>query len=276
MSTKINAISTKSMPNGAHFTYMEMAIERIESDETIKTKIATELANLKSAFEVEDDCLKVSQKSPLTDRISVADTSRDGFFAGYKSTVKGFLKMPAGELLEAALALDQHLTDYKIDTRAQLDRQTGMMTNFIADLETTYASQIAALGLGAFVTNMKAANDEVRELLAERDTANAAKTAGATRAARQATDDAYRAAIEKVNAYALIEGPADYQSFIDGMNAQIARYKREVLGQTSSSTTPTPETPEDPDPEDPESPDPETPETPDPGQGGESGTPEGV
>ena len=151
-----------------------------------------------------------------------------------------------------------------------------MMTNFIADLETTYASQIAALGLGAFVTNMKAANDEVRELLAERDTANAAKTAGATRAARQATDDAYRAAIEKVNAYALIEGPADYQSFIDGMNAQIARYKREVLGQTSSSTTPTPESPEDPDPEDPESPDPETPETPDPDQGGESGTPEGV
>ena len=52
MSTKINAISTKSMPNGAHFTYMEMAIERIESDETIKTKIATELANLKSAIEV--------------------------------------------------------------------------------------------------------------------------------------------------------------------------------------------------------------------------------
>ena len=79
-----------------------------------------------------------------------------------------------------------------------------------------------------------------------------------------------------MNAYALIEGPTDYQSFIDGMNAQIARYKREVLGQTSSSTTPTPESPESPDPEDPESPDPETPETPDPDQGGESGTPEGV
>ena len=265
MSTKINAINTKSMPNGAHFTYMEMAIERIESDETIKTKIATELANLKSAFKVEDDCLKVSQKSPLTDRISVADTSRDGFFAGYKSTVKGFLKMPAGELLDAALALDQHLTDYKIDTRAQLDRQTGMMTNFIADLETRFATQVELLGLTSFVTNMKEANDEVRALLKERDTANASKETGAMKAARQATDNAYRAAIEKVNAYALIEGPIDYQAFIDGMNAQIARYKREVLGQTSSSTTPTPETPEDPDPE-----------NPDPDQGGESGTPEGV
>ena len=213
----------------------------------------------------EDDCLKISQKNALTDRIGSADTRRDGYYSGYRGSVKGFLKLPAGEMLDAALALDQHMTDYKIDTRAQLDRQTGMMTNFIADLETTYASQIAALGLGAFVTNMKAANDEVRELLAERDTANAAKTAGATRAARQATDDAYRAAIEKVNAYALIEGPTDYQSFIDGMNAQITRYKREVLGQTSSSTTPTPETPEDPDPE-----------NPDPDQGGESGTPEGV
>ena len=167
MSTKIDSIYLGRMPNGAHFTYMELTIERIEEDETVKAKIAAELATLKSAFQVEDDCLKISQKNVLTNRIDSADTRRDGYYSGYKGTVKGFLKLPAGEMLDAALALDQHMTDYKIDTRAQLDRQTGMMTNFIADLETRFATQVELLGLTSFVTNMKEANDEVRALLKE-------------------------------------------------------------------------------------------------------------
>ena len=267
MGTKIDSIYLGKMPNGAHFIYMEMTIERIEEDETVKAKIAAELAALKSAFQVEDDCLKISQKNALTDRIDSADTRRDGYYSGYKGTVKGFLKLPAGEMLDAAQDLDQHMTDYKIDTRAQLDRQTGMMTNFIADLETRFATQVELLGLGTFVTNMKEANDEVRALLKERDTANASKETGAMKAARQATDNAYRAAIEKVNAYALIEGPTDYQAFIDGMNAQIARYKREVLGQSSSQSAPAPETPD---------PTPDEPGDGGSGSGDEGGSPEGI
>lgn len=263
MSTKIDHISLVRMTNGAHYSYMQTTIERIEADETVKTKIATELATLKSAFLVEDENLKTSQKNTLSDQIALSDTQRDGFYTGYKSAVNGFMKLPDGDLLAYAKKLWQHIMDYKIDTKWQLDRQTGMMTNFIADLESKFATEVEALGLTTFVTNMKEANDEVRELLKERDTANATKTVGATKASRQATDDAYRAAIDKVNAYILVEGPTDYQSFIDGMNAQITRYKREVLGQTSSPTTPIPEDPDSSTPEDPD-------------QGGESGTPEGV
>lgn len=267
MGTKIDSIYLGKMPNGAHFTYMGMTIERIEEDETVKGKIETELATLKSALQVEDDCLKVSQKNTLTNQIDSADTRRDSYYSGYRGAVKGFLKLPAGEMLDAAKELDQHMTDYKIDTRSQLDRQTGMMTNFIADLETKFSTQVGLLGLTTFVTNMKAANDEVRALLKERDTANASKEVGAMKAARQATDDAYRAAIEKVNAYALIEGAASYQAFIDGMNAQIVRYKREVLGQTATSTPTDPSTPE---------PTPETPEETNPDDGSEGGSPEGI
>lgn len=267
MNKKINGISTKSMSNGAHYSYMLATIERIEAEETVKIKIATELANLKSAFQVEDENLKTSQKNTLTDQISLSDTRRDGFYTGYKSAVKGFLKMPEGEMLENAKSLWQHITDYQIDTKWQLDRQTGMMANFIADLETKFASPVEALGLTAFVTNMKEANEEVRALMKERDTENATKVVGAMRAARQATDNAYRAAIEKVNAYALIDGVADYQAFIDGMNAQIVRYKREVLGQTTTSATPDPATPD---------PTPETPGETDPDGGDEGGSPSGI
>ena len=53
------------------------------------------------------------------------------------------------------------------------------------------------------------------------------------------TDKAYRALIQKVNALAVIEGDTAYAAFIDGMNSQIVRFKREALNQSASSTTTT-------------------------------------
>ena len=82
---------------------------------------------------------------------------------------------------------------------------------------------------------MKEANNRVFELVTRRDTENSTKTVGAVKAARAVTDNAYRMLVKKVNAHALIEGDAAYASFIDEMNAQIARYKREALSTPEAS-----------------------------------------
>ena len=228
MSTKIDSIYLGRMPNGAHFTYMELTIERIEEDETVKAKIAAELATLKSAFQVEDDCLKISQKNALTNRIDSADTRRDGYYSGYKGTVKGFLKLPAGEMLDAAQDLDQHMTDYKIDTRAQLDRQTGMMTNFIADLETRFATQVELLGLGTFVTNMKEANDEVRALLKQQIDAGSEEEEDREKlfTSMEELQATNQRLLEKI--HGLEVERAEPQALTEEENAKIAQLEKEV------------------------------------------------
>ena len=53
----------------------------------------------------------------------------------------------------------------KINTAGQLDKETGLLVNFITDLEDKYSAQVAKLGLTAFVTNLKEANERVRMLL---------------------------------------------------------------------------------------------------------------
>lgn len=81
-----------------------------------------------------------------------------------------------------------------------------------------------------------------------RDTGNAAKSVGATKAARQAVDAAYRKLIAKINAYATLDEIGELRPFVDAMNAQILRYKRNVLGQPAAPSTPAnPEQPEEPD-----------------------------
>lgn len=226
---EIQPISLERMNNGAHFLYVSNILARAEADETVKTKAATQVAALKAAVEQEDADLKLSQKSLLTDEIAKADAERDAIYSSYKKTVSGFLNLPVEEMAQAARVLEQHLKDYAIDPKMQLDRETGLLINLITDLEGKYATQVAALSLTAFVTGLKAANEKVRTLTASRTEERMAVTVGALKASRKASDEAYRMLVKLVNALALVEGEEKYSEFIDYMNTEIAHYKREVL-----------------------------------------------
>lgn len=272
METKIQSIDLTKLTNGAHFNFVQGVIERVEADEVVLAKITADLTNLKLAFEVEDGCLKISRKSLLTNDISDWDMLRDAFSRAYKYAVKAMLKLPAGDLLEYAKRLWQNIVDYNIDPRMQLDRQTGLLTNQLADLEGDLADAIEALGLTFFRDKMKEANDKVRELMQERDAETAQRKVGALKNARLATDEAYEKLIEKINAYAIIEGVEDYQTLITQLNETIKRYKQEALGQSSKkdddkkeekpTEDPKPENPGEETPTKPETPDEETPTEP--------------
>ena len=232
---EIYDINIQRMNNGAHFTFVSNILARAEADTAVKEKASELVSNFKTAVSAEDEALKISQKSLLTDEIAKADSNRDALYAGYKKAVEGFLAMPIADMAQAAKVLAQHIKDYKINTADQLDKETGLLVNFISDLEDKYAAQVAKLGLTAFVTNLKEANERVRTLTLQRTNEKIGVTVGALKAARTASDDAYRALVKMVNALALVYGEKDYTAFIDYANTEITHYKREVLNQKASA-----------------------------------------
>ncbi len=228
---EIYDINIQRMNNGAHFTFVSNILARAEADTVVKGKASELVSNFKAAVAAEDEALKISQKSLLTDDITKADSDRDALYAGYKKAVEAFLAMPIADMAQAAKVLAQHIKDYKINTAGQLDKETGLLVNFISDLEDKYAAQVAKLGLTAFVTNLKEANERVRTLTLQRTNEKIGITVGALKTARTASDDAYRALVKMVNALALVFGEKDYTAFIDYVNTEVAHYKREVIGQ---------------------------------------------
>ena len=242
---EIYDINIQRMNNGAHFTFVSNILARAEADTAVKGKASELVSNFKAAVAAEDEALKISQKSLLTDEIAQADSDRDALYAGYKKAVEAFLAMPIADMAQAAKVLAQHIKDYKINTAGQLDKETGLLVNFITDLEDKYSTQVAKLGLTAFVTNLKEANERVRTLTLQRTNEKMGVTVGALKAARTASDDAYRALVKMVNALALVFGEKDYTAFIDYVNTEVTHYKREVIGQkakapTTSDSTSTP------------------------------------
>ena len=234
---EISDINIQRMNNGAHFTFVSNILARAEADTAVKEKASELVSNFKAAVTAEDEALKISQKSLLTDDIAKADNDRDALYAGYKKAVEGFLAMPVADMAQAAKVLSQHIKDYKINTAGQLDKETGLLVNFITDLEGKFSAQVNTLGLTAFVTNLKEANERVRTLTLQRTNEKMGITVGALKTARTASDDAYRALVKMVNALALVFGEKDYTSFIDYVNTEITHYKREVLNQKSTSTS---------------------------------------
>ena len=234
---EIYDINIQRMNNGAHFTFVSNILARAEADTAVKEKASELVSNFKTAVSAEDEALKISQKSLLTDEIAKADSDRDALYAGYKKAVEAFLAMPIADMAQAAKVLAQHIKDYKINTAGQLDKETGLLVNFITDLEDKYSAQVAKLGLSAFVTNLKEANERVRMLTLQRTNEKMGVTVGALKVARTASDDAYRALVKMVNALALVFGEKDYTAFIDYVNTEITHYKREVLNQKSTATS---------------------------------------
>ena len=226
---EIQSIALVNINNAAHFTFVSNMADRAEKDAAVSEKCAAQVKAFRAAVTAEDENLKISAKSLVTDKIAASDRLRDQLYAGYKKAVAGYVNFPVEDMADAAKVLNQHIKDYKIDVKAQLDKETGLLVNFIQDLEGKFAEQVKALSLTAFVEKLKAANEEVRELTGQRTDERSAKTAGALKAARTASDEAYKMLVLHMSAHALIEGEEAYAAFIDYANTEISHFKQEVL-----------------------------------------------
>ena len=227
----IQGMNLMNINNGAHYEFMKVVSDRFATETALSTNAAAKKAieALAAAVKEEDRCLVISQKSLITDDIKAADDKRDNIFRGLRKSIKGLTDAPVADVAQAAKELQQCLVDYRIDPAMQLDRETGLLHNFIADLETKYVAQVTKLGLTLFVAPLKEANTKVEQFIVDRTTAQSAVAAGELRQARLATDTAYRHLVKFVNALAMVSGTTDYDALAKFLNEHIDRYKHEVL-----------------------------------------------
>ena len=240
---QVGTIDLHSLTNDAHFIYMKDVENVIEEDEGAKTvaRIQTAVKALKEAVKEEDERLILSKKSQYTEQIAAKDRERDSIFRGYRTAVKGMLRMPVAKMAEAAADLWQHLKDYNIDPDMQLERETSRMMNLVADLDYKLAPQVQLLGLKPYVDALRAANNTVEELLATRTDDRSQQIAGALRKARLASDEAYLDTVRLINAMAVVGTEKSLTPLINYLNANIKRYKEQVMTRSKKKDDDRPE-----------------------------------
>ena len=82
-------------------------------------------------------------------------------------------------------------------------KESGLIDNMLQDL-LQYERQLNRLGLLIVANQLKAKNDEVRRLIAERNEERSEQVLGELAAARRVSDEAYAAVVLYTNAYTLL------------------------------------------------------------------------
>lgn len=233
---KIPNFQKTKLRYGAHFAVMSAFDERVAPLCEQEPLLSTWYAAFKSALTHLDTAVKIARSSDYSKQIMKEDTKRDRLYSNGKMTAEMWSELGIEPQATAARAVLHEINIYKIDTKAQYDQQTGLMINFLQPFESAeMQTHLTTLGLTAVFTQMKAANEEVRRLLALRGNERAENAAYDLKSARQATDEAYENLVERINAIALINPSESWNTFIAQWSAEIARIKQQILSQSTQT-----------------------------------------
>ena len=116
-----------------------------------------------------------------------------------------------------------------------MDQESGVLDNVIHDIDLA-SLDMASLGLHTAYGELKNANALVDELLDLRDNERAGYQVGQMKAARAATDAAYDATIDYINALLLLQPTDALTNFAEEWNSVLNRVRVQILGYTSNAT----------------------------------------
>jgi len=226
----LKTIELTAMRNNLHFGFHRDVALRLAEEGTAKLKVASLYPEyMQALFELDVVIVKI-RKSALTESLVILDSSRDRIISSFSRAIGSALLHYSLEVVEAAKRIDILLKTYGKISRKPYNEQTSFTDNIIADLKSDkYISDVILIGTEGLVDELKALNDEFKEIMALRDTERRSAKTEDTRVARAKVDGIYRKICSAVNLFAYTDGPADFEDFIDIHNIILDRYKREMM-----------------------------------------------
>jgi len=229
---KIPPFNKTHLRYGAHFSVMTSFSEKVAPLAESESMLTAAYNAFKSALDYEDGAIKIARASEYSDQILKEDTKRDRLYNNGKATVEMWVALGIEPMATAAQAVLKEYNNYKVNTTAQYDQETGLMLNFLQPFETAAMKEkLQTLGLTAVFEQMKIANDAVRSLISQRGDERATNAAFDIKKARQATDAAYDKLVERINALQVLDETGKYNAFIAWWSQEVARIKQQMLGQ---------------------------------------------
>ena len=226
------------LKNSQHFDFVEAFIAACRAKGFTASKIVTLLGLLETALGDENDLFMTARASLNVAERKRWDRVRDDRYARLHRLVNVWEGSGIADLDDAATALKAVFDLYKLNTRAQLNDESGVMTNLAHDLSTeAMLARIATIGGSQLYQEMVEANDEVKSFRLAEGTEKSQKVMAALEKARKATDEAYDNLCEAIEGgAAFADDPTPYVAFINEWNGTIQIYQ-DMLDRKSGTSS---------------------------------------
>ena len=222
----IKNIRLSALQNAEHFELMSEVINCIQAFDPTKLDIATECPVFEIAFDDEDKSFKIVSKSALTRSIEEEDRNRDALVNGMFDHIKSLSTHYDKKTVDAAYRIAVLCDSYGNLARESYDRETAGINNLLQDLAgEKYAEDVNIINLKEWTARVEKANRSFEAVMNQRYSEQSKKDElTRLRVARLATDDAYRAIRNKINAGIVFNGEEKYKAFVMEVNARIDRF----------------------------------------------------
>ena len=224
---KITTINLTRLRTEEDFGFLKLVLaetENLPAEET--PSILTAAVNsFETAFNAFDAALKASATNPATASATDADVERDQSWRGINAYVKAMCNHPTDDVASAATEAKSLFDKYGDPTSLAQTEESGVLHNLLQDLEAFDSAKRTSLALDVWIADLKTKEEAFLAAAARRMEADAARQVGIVKETRTAAEAAYRSLVDTVNALAMINGDADYATFIEHVNAVVERQK---------------------------------------------------
>jgi hypothetical protein len=221
---RIDSFYRKNLRNDEHFQLNTEFRDLIIKEGAENLKEGEQFAAYQSSYNKEDEGIKRVSKSLFTEKIQEADKARDDIYSGMVEINEGSLKHYNPSVREAAKKLKILFDTYGNLSHKPLNEQTSAVNNILQELKGNYLEATRTVQIDGWANELEARNNAFDVLVKGRADEAAAKTDVVVKQARVELDGAYDAVVERINAYAVIEGGEMYERFIKTFNFVIAKY----------------------------------------------------
>jgi len=222
---KISPITLSRLRNDANFQFHTEFSSLVEKQTPEALKIKPLFDAYLPLYEKVDLALKKINKSSLTEQIQEADRVRDNIWKGLVDTNTAALRHFDPAVQKSAKKLKIVFDTYGNIAKKTFNEQTSATYNILQDLESSkYAPDVSAVGLSQWIAELKTRNNAFADLMRERVDEGSLKVDIVLKKARTHLDNAYYSIADLINALVLVEGAANYESFIKKLNLNIAKY----------------------------------------------------
>jgi len=243
---QISLIFPRYLHNDEHDQLHNEIQKLIEAETPTKLGIVELNKPYQQARVAEKAALQVELGSMYTKSITESDGYRDDLDFGFELLVESHLHHFDPEVRESAERVWRIIQQYGVIRKLNYNAESSNMTNRNAELRTKYAADVAAIANGqgtVWLAKLEEANDQFVSHFGDRATEATARISGNVLDARIVVDNIFTDITTRINALVVVNGEANYATFIDKANYYINYYKetlaarkgRKKSGETDST-----------------------------------------
>ncbi|MDR3260852.1 MAG: DUF6261 family protein [Tannerella sp.] len=237
MNDELVKMNYEHLRNETHVEYHDVVSTLINDYSPQSLHVEPQYAVYKSRFGVEVAALDVVHKSGFTGEAVEKDHARDITSHGFGAAVDSALYHFDPLKREAAKKVKIVLKSYGNIAAKALDQETAAIDDLLRELRSAdYPVMIDVLGLGEWLNQLEADNQRFKEVMLARYGETAQRPATRMRAARKGVDEAFRALLKQLEAWAAND-IAPYEELFRKLNAVTERFKTIAAQQAGARKT---------------------------------------